>query len=170
MKMTILSSLLCTAAFLPVQAQLNKTPDQKIAGVLYAQVQEADVPLRADTFPEDNTTINGASSSSSSPAVDQKRYFVQVKMVVYTDAALIKGLHFGYQDEVSVFLNDKLIYLNQEGYGNRKLSQDPDAGFFDFLFIPLKKGRNELRLEGLQQTGGIGVRSRWADLNGLRVP
>jgi hypothetical protein len=76
----------------------------------------------------------------------------------------VKRLDLGYSDEVSVFLNDKILYRGRSAQGFR------DPGFLgimnpenDAVYLPLKKGRNELLLAVSELGGGWGFICRLLD-------
>ena len=76
----------------------------------------------------------------------------------------VKKLDLGYSDEVSVFLNDKILYRGRSAQGFR------DPGFLgimnpenDAVYLPLKKGRNELLLAVSELGGGWGFICRLLD-------
>lgn len=69
----------------------------------------------------------------------------------------IKKLYIGYSDDVSVFLNGKILYRGRSAQNFR------DPGFLgivnpenDAIYLPLKKGRNELMLAVSELGGGWG--------------
>jgi hypothetical protein len=69
----------------------------------------------------------------------------------------VKKLNIGYSDDVSVFLNDRILYRGRSAQRFR------DPGFLgivnpenDAVFLPLKKGENELMLAVSELTGGWG--------------
>jgi hypothetical protein len=69
----------------------------------------------------------------------------------------VKKLSLGYSDEVSVFLNDKILYRGRSAQYFR------DPGFLgiidpenDAVYLPLKKGKNELMLAVSELGGGWG--------------
>jgi hypothetical protein len=91
-------------------------------------------------------------------------------MVVYartsieSDRDQVKKLEIGYSDEVSVFLNGKILYRGRSAQGFR------DPGFLgivnpenDAVYLPLKKGNNELVLAVSELGGGWGFICRLAD-------
>jgi len=91
--------------------------------------------------------------------------------VVYARASIdserdqVKKLYIGYSDDVSVFLNGKILFRGRSAQGFR------DPGFLgivnpenDALYLPLKKGRNELMLAVSELGGGWGFICRLADL------
>ena len=77
----------------------------------------------------------------------------------------VKKLNIGYSDEVSAFLNGRVLYRGRSAQNYR----DPDfLGIVnldnDMLYIPLKKGRNELVLAVSEIGGGWGFICRLEDL------
>jgi hypothetical protein len=90
--------------------------------------------------------------------------------VVYARTALdsdrdeVKKLYIGYSDDVSVFLNGKILYRGRSAQNFR------DPGFLgivnpenDAVYLPLKKGPNELMLALSELGGGWGFVCRLAD-------
>jgi hypothetical protein len=75
-----------------------------------------------------------------------------------------KKLLIGYSDDVSVFLNGTILYRGRSAQGFR------DPGFLgivnpenDIVYLPLKKGANELMLAVSELGGGWGFICRLAD-------
>jgi hypothetical protein len=77
----------------------------------------------------------------------------------------VKKLSIGYSDEVSVFLNGKILYRGRAAQGFREpgflgiISPEDDA-----VYLPLKKGSNELMLAVSEIGGGWGFICRLTDL------
>jgi hypothetical protein len=76
----------------------------------------------------------------------------------------VKKLEIGYSDDVSVFLNGTILYHGRSAQGFR------DPGFLgignpenDSVYLPLKKGSNELMLAISELGGGWGFICRLAD-------
>jgi hypothetical protein len=69
----------------------------------------------------------------------------------------VKKLDIGYSDDVSVFLNGKILYRGRSAQNFRDpaflgiISADDDA-----VYLPLKKGTNELLLAVSELGGGWG--------------
>ena len=89
---------------------------------------------------------------------------VYARAIINSDREQIKKLDLGYSDEVSVFLNDKILYRGRSAQNFR------DPGFLgivnpenDVLYLPLKKGRNELMLALSELGGGWGFICRLED-------
>jgi hypothetical protein len=76
----------------------------------------------------------------------------------------VKRLNIGYSDEVSVFLKGEILYRGRSAQNYR----DPDfLGIMnlnnDAVYLPLKKGHNELVLAVSEIGGGWGFICRLED-------
>ena len=80
---------------------------------------------------------------------------------IESDSEQVKRLDIGYSDEVRVFLNGKILYRGRSAQNFRDpgflgiISADDDA-----LYLPLKKGSNELILAVSELGGGWGFACR----------
>jgi hypothetical protein len=86
------------------------------------------------------------------------------KTTIESDRDQIKKLSIGYSDEVSVFVNGKIFYRGRSAQNFR------DPRFLgivnpenDAIYIPLKKGHNELMLAVSELGGGWGFICRLDD-------
>ncbi|HKE55909.1 MAG TPA: hypothetical protein VKB46_04375 [Pyrinomonadaceae bacterium] len=82
---------------------------------------------------------------------------VYARTTIDSDHDQVKKLLLGYSDEVSVFLNGKILYRGRSAQNFR------DPGFLgivnpenDAVYLPLKKGSNELLLAVSELGGGWG--------------
>ena len=82
---------------------------------------------------------------------------VYARTTIVSDRDQVKKLYIGYSDDVSVFVNGKILYRGRSAQSFR------DPGFLgivnpenDALYIPLQKGRNELILAVSELGGGWG--------------
>ena len=89
---------------------------------------------------------------------------VYARTTIQSDRDQVKKLEIGYSDEVSVFLNGKILYRGRSAQYFR------DPGFLgivnpenDAIYLPLKKGSNELLLAVSEIGGGWGFICRLAD-------
>lgn len=90
---------------------------------------------------------------------------VYARTSIESDREQMKKLFIGYSDDVSVFLNGKILFRGRSAQAFR------DPGFLgiidpenDVVYLPLKKGRNELMLAVSELGGGWGFICRLADL------
>lgn len=95
---------------------------------------------------------------------------VYARTTIVSDRDQIKKLNVGYSDELSIFLNNAILFRGRSGYRFR------DPGFLgvvnpenDAVYLPLKKGRNELVLAVSELMGGWGFICRFDDANGVRL-
>jgi hypothetical protein len=89
---------------------------------------------------------------------------VYAKTTIVSDRDRVKKLSIGYSDDVSVFVNGRILYRGRSAQSFR------DPGFLgivnpenDAVYIPLKKGRNELILAVSELGGGWGFLCRLTD-------
>jgi len=72
-------------------------------------------------------------------------------------------LEFGYSDLVSIFLNGRILFTGNNIYQSRDPFFQGRVGLFDSIFLPLKKGDNELLLLLAESMGGWGFMGRVGD-------
>lgn len=85
------------------------------------------------------------------------------KTVILSDNDQIKELALGFSDRVKVYLNDQLIYSGNNTYKSRDYRFLGTMGLFDSLYLPLKKGENELVMAVTEESGGWGLQARFSD-------
>jgi hypothetical protein len=89
---------------------------------------------------------------------------VYARTTIQSDREEVKKLYIGYSDDVSVFLNGQILYRGRSAQNFR------DPGFLgivnpenDAVYLPLKKGANELMLALSELGGGWGFICRLED-------
>ena len=89
---------------------------------------------------------------------------VYAKTTIDSDRDQVKKLYIGYSDDVSVFLNGRILYRGRSAQYFR------DPGFLgivnpenDAVYLPLRKGQNELILAVSEIGGGWGFICRLTD-------
>ena len=70
------------------------------------------------------------------------------------------AFNFGYSDDVSIFLNGRLLFSGMSGYHSRDPSFLGLIGLFDAVPLHLRKGENELLLIVSETFGGWGFMGR----------
>ena len=90
---------------------------------------------------------------------------VYARTTIPSDREQVKKLSLGYSDEVSLFLNGRILYRGRSAQAFR------DPGFLgivdaedDAVYLPLRKGRNELVLALSELGGGWGFVGRLSDV------
>ncbi|MCU1268588.1 MAG: hypothetical protein JWM21_4906 [Acidobacteria bacterium] len=91
---------------------------------------------------------------------------VYARTSIESDRDQVKKLYLGYSDDVSVFLNGKILFRGRSAQNFR------DPGFLgivnpenDTVYLQLKKGSNELMLAVSELGGGWGFICRLAELD-----
>ncbi len=86
------------------------------------------------------------------------------KTTIESERDEVRKLYIGYSDDVSVFLNGQILFRGRSAQNFR------DPGFLgivspedDAVYLPLKKGKNELMLAVSELGGGWGFICRLAD-------
>lgn len=85
---------------------------------------------------------------------------VYARTNVHTDQNKRVRLSIGYSDDVTVFLNGKPVYSGASGYQSRDPSFVGAIGYFDNVYLPLRKGINEVFLVVSDSFGGWGFMAK----------
>ena len=97
------------------------------------------------------------------------RNTVVAAVTITSDRARTVPVRFGFSDRVRVYLNGRMLYAGNDGFG----THDPDflgiVGLFDELALPLKRGPNELWFAVSETFGGWAITADLPDRNGIAV-
>jgi hypothetical protein len=123
------------------------------------------VPInRYRESPHPRVTFQGDFSRRLEPQPGMKVVYARTN--IDSDRERVERLSIGYSDDVSVFLNGKILYRGRSAQGFR------DPGFLgimnpenDTVYLPLRKGRNELVLAVSELGGGWGFICRLSQLD-----
>jgi hypothetical protein len=102
-----------------------------------------------------------------SPVTDSNTVFA--KFTVMSDKDQIKKLDFGYSDRVKAFCNGQAIYSGNNNFRTRDYRYLGTIGYFDAIYLPLKKGENTIILAVSETFGGWGVTGKWDNMDGIQV-
>ena len=139
----------------------------EIAAIKWQNV-EAEPPgfvviYRYREAPHPRVTFQGDFSKRLEPQPGMK--VIYARTTIPSDRDQVKKLFIGYSDDVSVFLNNQILYRGRSAQGFR------DPGFLgivnpenDAVYLPLKKGNNELILAVSELGGGWGFICRLVDM------
>jgi hypothetical protein len=113
--------------------------------------------------PHPRVTFQGDFSKRLEPQPGMRVLYARTS--IDSESAQVRKLYIGYSDDVSVFLNGRILYRGRSAQGFR------DPGFLgimnpenDAVYLPLKKGSNELMLAVSELGGGWGFICRLADV------
>ena len=97
------------------------------------------------------------------------RNTVVAAVTLTSDRARTVPVRFGFSDRVRVYLNGRMLYAGNDGFG----THDPDflgiVGLFDELALPLKRGPNELWFAVSETFGGWAITADLPDRGGIAV-
>jgi len=82
--------------------------------------------------------------------------FILAKTIIYAENDEIREFAFGYSDIINVFINKDLIFSGTNSYRSRSAFFQGIVGLNDIIYLPLKKGENELLFYIAETFGGWG--------------
>jgi hypothetical protein len=94
---------------------------------------------------------------------------VFVKTVITSKKKQIKKLSFGYSDEVIVFVNNKIVYSGHNKFRSRDYRYLGTIGYFDTIYLELKKGKNEIVFAVSEKMGGWGLKAKVENLENIHL-
>jgi sugar lactone lactonase YvrE len=89
---------------------------------------------------------------------------VFARTTIEASADGVRRLSFGYSDEVTVFLNGAPLFSGDSRFTVRDPEFNGIVGLNDAVYLPLKKGANELVLLVTETFGGWGFMARLEDV------
>jgi hypothetical protein len=102
-----------------------------------------------------------------SPVTDSNT--VIAKITIASDKDQVKKLDIGYSDRVKAFCNGQAIYSGNNSFRTRDYRYLGTIGYFDTIYLPLKKGENIIMLAVSETFGGWGVMGKWENMEGIQV-
>jgi len=155
----------------PVYDALARNLEHPLSAAESAGIQWQDVEAEPPGFvvlyryhqaPHPMVTFQGDFSKRLEPQPGMKVIYARTTIDANRDQ--VKKLEIGYSDDVSVFLNGQILYRGRSAQGVR------DRGWRgivhpenDAVYLPLKKGSNELMLAVSELGGGWGFICRLAE-------
>ena len=168
MQANVLAKWSISLSYDGLQRNLERPLTAAETGAMQWQDVEAEPPgfvvlYRYRDAPHPRVTFQGDFSTRLQPQPGMKALYARTN--IDSDREQVKKLEIGYSDDVSVFLNGQILYRGRSAQGFR------DPGFLgimnpenDAVYLPLKKGRNELILALSELGGGWGFICRLTDL------
>lgn len=114
---------------------------------------------------EPSGTVNISRIAKKDPNLNT----VFARVVINSDKKQIKELSLGYSDRARVFLNGQLLYSGDNSYKSRDYRYLGTIGYFDKVYLPLKKGKNELWIAVSETFGGWGIRGVIDDVKSITI-
>jgi hypothetical protein len=97
------------------------------------------------------------------------RNTVVAAVTITSDRARTVPVRFGFSDRVRVYLNGRMLYAGNDGFG----THDPEflgiVGLFDVVPLPLRRGTNELWFAVSETFGGWAITADLPNRDGITV-
>lgn len=116
-----------------------------------------------------NIESNGVANLARVARGARDKNVALAKFVIDADSDIVKRMEFGFSDKTKVYLNGALLYDGDDGYGSRDYRFLGTVGFYDALYLPLEKGRNDIVFAVTESFGGWAVAGAIADRTGVTV-
>jgi hypothetical protein len=115
------------------------------------------------------TERSGLANLARLQGIERRQNTVFARKVVVADRDRIKQLDFGFSDRVRVYLNGRLLFRGNDAARSRDYRFLGSIGYWDTLYLPLRKGENEILLAVTEEAGGWGIQAKLPDLAGIAL-
>ncbi len=116
------------------------------------------------------TENNGLANLAKIQGIGEGKNTTFAKVKIISDSDVIKQLKFGFSDRVKVYLNGQKLYAGTNDFRSRDYKFLGTIGLFNELYLPLKKGENELWMAVSELLpNGWGVIAQFEDSNGISI-
>lgn len=102
-----------------------------------------------------------------SPVTDSNTVIAKITIVSEKDQ--VRKLDFGYSDRVKVFCNGQAIYSGNNNFRTRDYRYLGTIGYFQSIYLSLKKGENTIMFAVSETFGGWGIMGKWENMEGIQV-
>jgi hypothetical protein len=114
------------------------------------------------------TDDRGIADLSILSGIEQDKNTVFAKLVIESDKAQVKKFSFGFSDRARVYFNNKLLYAGEDNFLSRDYRFLGTMGYYDAVYLDLKKGKNEVWIAVSENEGGWGVMAKLEDLSAVQ--
>ncbi|MCK5839001.1 MAG: SMP-30/gluconolactonase/LRE family protein [Bacteroidales bacterium] len=126
-----------------LDVELDKTPAQQNLNDISWQSVTADK----------NGLVNIANTYGR---ISRASDIVYARTIINAEKDTLVEMKFGYSDVIMIFFNDQIVFYGNSGYTQRDPSFLGIIGLNDAVYLPLKKGKNELLIGVVESFGGWG--------------
>ncbi|MEM9824401.1 MAG: family 16 glycoside hydrolase [Bacteroidota bacterium] len=105
----------------------------------------------------------------SSPFMDKTRRMVWLRTTVESSMDQMKGLDIGFSDDIYLFVNGNLVYVDRNVYG-QAIAKTPNGRLHldnAEVRLPLQSGQNEILIGIANNFFGWGLVTRLEDMKGI---
>jgi hypothetical protein len=112
---------------------------------------------------------SGLANIATLATLKENQNTVFARVVIESDKAQVKKFTFGFSDRVKIYVNNQLVYSGTDEFMSRDYRFLGTMGYNDAIYLPLKKGKNELWLAVSEQMGGWGLKGKFENMEGIQV-
>ena len=112
---------------------------------------------------------NGTANLARLQGVAEGRDTAFARLVIQSDREQVRKIRFGFSDAVKVYFNGRLVYGGSDIYQSRDYRFLGTIGLYDELYLPLRRGDNELWLAVTENFGGWGVTAQFENMDGIKI-
>ncbi len=94
---------------------------------------------------------------------------VLAKLIIRSDKDQLKKLDIGYSERVKLYCNNQILYSGNAGYRTRDYRYLGTIGYFDAVYLPLKKGENTIILAVSESFGGWGIMGKLENSDAIKI-
>ncbi|HEY0651681.1 MAG TPA: family 16 glycoside hydrolase [Chryseosolibacter sp.] len=158
----------------PAQAMAPGTIEKWAVSNAFARAQLntitklSDLPVKL-TYASHKVEPTGTLNISSVAELGETSDAVLAKLVIESTTDQVKKIQFGFSDRVKVFVNNVVVYSGEDDFSSRDYRFLGTIGYFDALYLQLRKGRNEIHFAVIESFGGWGIKARIEDMSGIKI-
>lgn len=149
----------------PVTLPAGTVTDWEVSSI-FSEKQLAGRPIlqAADTASLKWKTLradhNGVTNLSMLSLVTEEMNTVFVRKIIDAATPRIQKVSLGFSDGARVYFNGRLLYEGKDQFNSRDYRFLGTIGYWDALYLPLEKGRNELLIAVSELFGGWGIKAK----------
>ena len=136
------------------------------------KIQASEIPDTTTTWTEVKAETRGVVNLTRKfgSVKDDGRRLVWLKTNLYSSKAQERVLNFGFSDEVWMFINGQLVYVDKNYFGTpSQMSKGRCVIENTSIKLPLQEGNNEILIGLANYFYGWGIVARLDDTDGLRM-
>ncbi len=120
-------------------------------------------------FKDVATEADGLLNISKYTKLSRQKSAVLLQFEVMAEMEIIKELRVGFSDAAKLYLNNKAVWFGIDNYRSRDYRFLGTIGYFDSVFLDLKKGKNTITVVVAESFGGWGFKAMFNNLEGISV-
>ena len=121
------------------------------------------------TWQQMTTEKTGLINLATGPAWSKNDNTTFARVIIESEREQIKPLKLGFSDRAKVFLNNQLLFSGHDEFQSRDYRFVGTIGYYDEIYLPLKKGRNELWVAVSENFGGWGIKAAIENQTGIKI-